>query len=173
MRFERLTTIESPLYARAMELYGCSFPLHEQRLPASQIKIMGCGEYQFNLCRDGQTLAGILLCWETARFIYVEHFCIFPELRGKSYGRQALELLSARGKPVILEIDPPVDPVSIRRKAFYERAHYTANDFPHVHPPYRAGYAGHPLVVMSCPGPLSQAAYEDFSRYLRERVMGV
>lgn len=35
--------------------------------------------------------------------------------------KRALALLAADGLPVILEIDPPVDAVSIRRKGFYQR----------------------------------------------------
>lgn len=35
--------------------------------------------------------------------------------------KQALALLAADGLPVILEIDPPLDAVSIRRRGFYQR----------------------------------------------------
>ena len=45
-------------------------------------------------------------------------------MRGRGYGAQALSLLGERKKTVILEIDPPNDEVSARRKAFYERAGY-------------------------------------------------
>lgn len=172
MRLERLTAAEHEMYARAMELYCQSFPFHEQREGASQARIMGHEEYQFNLIYDGDEFAGLMLCWETARFIYVEHFCILPDLRNKKYGQRALELLRERGKPVILEIDPPVDELSLRRKSFYERAGYRENPFSHVHPPYHAGYSGHSLMVMSCPEPLSEELYQEFDRYLKAVVMG-
>ena len=58
------------------------------------------------------------------------------------------------------------------REAFYERCGYRANIHPHVHPPYRAGFPGHELVVMSRPEKLSHAEYGEFAEYLRERVMG-
>ena len=67
-----------------------------------------------------------------------------------------LALLAAEGKPVILEIDPPVDDLSHRRQGFYERAGYHANPYAHVHPPYHAANRGHALVVMSYPGALTQ-----------------
>ena len=89
-------------------------------------------------------------------FPFHEHFCILPDLRNKKYGQRALELLKEWGKSIILEIDPPVDEISLRRKSFYERAGYRENPFSHVHPPYHAGYSGHPLTVMSCPEPLSE-----------------
>lgn len=172
MRFERLRTVDHHFYSEAMELYAVSFPLHEQRMPASQEQIMGCGEYQFNLIFDEDSMVGILLCWETGDFIYVEHFCILPEMRGRKYGDKALELLKQRGKRVILEIDPPVDAISIRRKGFYERAGFQAAGVAHIHPPYRKGCDGHALVVMSYPEGLTEAEYRPFSQYLKTTVMG-
>lgn len=172
MRFERLRTVDHPFYSDAMELYAVSFPSHEQRTPSSQEQIMGCGEYQFNLIFDEDRMAGILLCWETGDFIYVEHFCIHPEMRGRKYGERALELLKQRGKTVILEIDPPVDAISIRRKGFYERAGFQAAGVDHTHPPYREGYHGHPLVVMSYPERLTESGYQSFHQYLNAVVMG-
>lgn len=172
MRFERLTTAEHEMYARAMELYRQSFPFHEQREAASQAGVLEEKEYQFNLVYDGEVFVGLVLCWETDRFLYVEHFCICPALRNRKYGQRALELLRQRGKTVILEIDPPVDEISIRRKGFYERTGYRENPFPHVHPAYHAGCSGHPLTVMSCPEPLSEELYQEFDRYLKTAVMG-
>ena len=94
-----------------------------------------------------------------------------PELRGQGYGRKALALLGKGGKPVILEIDPPVDRASMNRKCFYEGCGYKAAPFAHVHPPYHRNTPGHELVVMSAPGPLSREAYESFRAYLENTVM--
>lgn len=172
MRLERLTTSQDQRYAGAMGLYQISFPWYEQRRPDSQTEIMGLEDYQFHLIYEDDTFVGILLCWETETFLYVEHFCVFPELRGRRYGQRALELLHQRGKRVILEIDPPTDEVSVHRKAFYERAGYQANAYEHIHPPYHETAQGHRLVVMSYPERLSQPEYDSFSRYLKDRVMG-
>lgn len=59
-----------------------------------------------------------MLCWEAEDFIYVEHFCVLPELRGRGCGARALGLLAREGKTVILEIDPPIDEISRRSKIF-------------------------------------------------------
>ncbi len=173
MRFERLTTTEDPRYTEAMELYRISFPFHEQRELDSQSQIMSHKDYQFLLIYDESQFVGLILCWETEQFIYVEHFCILPAMRNRKYGQKALELLNHRGKTVILEIDPPVDEVSIRRKSFYERVSFQANSYMHCHPAYHAGYEGHHLVVMSCPEPLSEAGYDAFDRFLKTVVMHV
>ena len=83
MRFERLTSPQHPLYKRAMALYADSFPPHEQRENASQLRILGDKAYRFNLIYDENTFVGLALCWRTERFIYLEHFCILPEVRSQ------------------------------------------------------------------------------------------
>lgn len=172
MEFRSLTEDRGDLYKKAMELYKTSFPYHEQREPDSQIRIMKHEEYRFHFIYDENIWVGIMLCWETKQFIYVEHFCILPSMRNKKYGQKALELLNESGKTVILEIDPPSDEISIHRKAFYERSGYQANDFTHIHPPYHKGYEGHKLVVMSYPKCLTRAQYLVFGEYLKDVVMG-
>ncbi len=172
MEFRRLRTPEGMEFEQAMQLYSISFPPHEQREAPSQRCCMGLEEYHFDLIYDNETWAGIILYWETETFLYVEHFCIFPELRGRNYGRRALECLGKKGKTIILEIDPPEDERSIRRKGFYLRAGFVSNPFPHVHPPYHAGNQGHPLEVLSFPEGLTEGAYQEFYRYLCGHVMG-
>ena len=75
MELIRLTDGADPRYARARALYQESFPYHEQREEASQRKILDAPEYQYNLIYDGDLWVGLLLCWESETFIYVEHFC--------------------------------------------------------------------------------------------------
>lgn len=171
MRFDRLTSADNPLFNEGMELYAVSFPLHEQRESGSQRRIIYHPDYHFNLIFDDDKFVGLMLCWETEDFIYVEHFCIFPELRNNNYGHLSLELLCRQGKTVILEIDPPVDEISNRRRRFYKRAGFVANPFAHVHPPYHVGNVGHELVVMSYPDKLSESEYSRFNKYLSEMVM--
>lgn len=171
MHFERIHSTSDPRYADAMALYRSSFPAHELRTSASQARALAQDAYQFRLIFDGDIWVGLLLCWDADSFFYIEHFCTRPELRGRGCGQAALALLAAEGKPIILEIDPPVDDISRRRQCFYERAGYHANPYAHVHPPYHAANRGHALVVMSRPGALSPDTYAAFAGYLRRTVM--
>lgn len=113
--------------------------------------------------------------YEKAMELYSKSFSIYeqrlPEMRGRGCGAQALSLLGERKKTVILEIYPPNDEVSVRRKAFYERAGYRANPFEHIHPPYHSEYKGHRLVVMTCPTTISENEYKNFNSYLENVVM--
>ncbi len=171
MRFDFLTSNEHRMYKKAMELYCISFPPHEQREPVSQAKILNDNEYRFSLIYDKDIFVGIVLYWETMNFIYVEHFCILPEMRNKKYGQKVLELLEEQRKTVILEIDPPIDTISIHRKSFYERSGFVENPYPHIHPPYHKGNTGHHLMIMSYPAQITQAQYNAFRHYLEYHVM--
>lgn len=169
LHLERLTSAAHPLYLRARALYRQSFPWHEQREEASQQAILQDGAYHFDLAFDGETFVGEVLYWEVGRFLYIEHFCILPELRNRHYGAQVLELL--KEKPLLLEIDPPGDALSCRRKGFYQRCGFTENSFRHVHPAYHDGTHGHALTVMSAPAPLTEEEYAAFAAFLQNRVM--
>ena len=170
MHLERITSPEHPLFQQAMALYQLSFPPHEQREMPSQRAIMRHPAYHFDAICQEDVFIGEALSWEIGDFRYIEHFCILPEMRNKRYGQRALALL-LQDHPLILEIDPPIDEISLRRKGFYERCGFVANPFSHVHPPYHPGNHGHALVVMSAPVPLTQKDYDAFNRYLQDEIM--
>lgn len=171
MVFKRVTTPKDKMYQEALKLYSISFPAHEQREAESQARILSDSAYHFDLIYDGNIFVGLMLNWETQDFTYVEHFCIWPELRNQKYGQRSLKHLCRMEKTIILEIDPPVDTVSKSRKSFYERNGFVDNPYSHVHPPYHRGSTGHNLVIMSHPNKISQAGYDMFHCYLEQRVM--
>ena len=92
-------------------------------------------------------------------------------MRNKQYGRKVLSLLGGKQKTLILEIDPPVDNISKRRKGFYERCGFIENSFQHIHPPYHKQNHGHNLVIMTYPKQISYNEYSTFNRYLKNKIM--
>ena len=169
LALERITAPSHPLYQEALALYRISFPMHEQRESVSQTAILAHPAYHFDVVLDDATFVGEVLYWEVGGFLYIEHFCILPQMRNRRYGQKVLELLQT--KPLILEIDPPVTDIAERRKGFYERCGFVANPYPHIHPPYHKGNHGHDLVIMSCPRMLTQSEYDNFFVYLKDTVM--
>ena len=83
----------------------------------------------------------------------------------------ALALLGGRGKTVILEIDPPVDDISIRRLHFYERLGFVANPYRYIHPSFRKPFTPHRLVLMSYPGAITYEEARSFADFVREAVL--
>lgn len=171
MYFERIKTTTHPLYSSAMDLYNAAFPYNERRETASQEAILQDDDYHFCLIHDEDRFVGFILFWEVPEFIYIEHFSILPGLRGRSYGKQTLSLLQREGKPVILEIDPPVDGISRRRESFYERCGFRMSRFGHIQPPFHKGDPGTELKLMAYPDPLSPTLYDLFETLIHERVM--
>ena len=171
LTFGRCRDINGPLMETALALYRSSFPAHELRLPPDQCDVMGDPLYHFDMCLLDGALAGLILYWDFGTYIYVEHFCVEPSLRGHGLGTLILAELARQNKTIILEIDPLVDDASVRRKGFYERCGYVANAFAHVHPPYQAANRGHELIVMSYPHAISQSEFDSFTLDLGEKVM--
>ena len=171
MEHIRIIAPGDPGFDWLYDLYMQSFPVHEQRLRERQEGVLGHPEYHCDLLFQGETRVGLLMWWAGPGFRYVEHFAIAPQLRGQSWGSRALREFLAEGDPVVLEIDPPEDPVSRRRKGFYEGLGLVSNPWPHIHPPYRLEFSGHALEVMTVPGGWDEGQYRRFARYLDETVM--
>lgn len=172
MKQLRITRKQSPFYEDFIALYRNSFPLFEQRTEEQQIQAFSSSVYHLNIYMNGDIFAGFIAYWEFDRYLYIEHFAICPDLRGKGYGSIVLKTLQdSSSKRLLLEIDPVTDAISAKRLRFYEQNGFCANPFPHVHPPYREGFHGHNLVVLTTGGELSPEEYECFDTDLREVVM--
>ena len=72
---------------------------------------------------------------------------------------------------MILEINPPVDDISIRRLKFYETVGFKLNSYSHVHSPYRQNYEGHELKVLSYKNSISPEVFHEFTACLKDVVM--
>lgn len=171
MKRIRITDPGDPLFARAWELYNNSFPLHEQRLAADQQAVLADEGYHFEVLEQAGRFIGILLYWENARFIYIEHLAIEPAYQGGGMGTKIMDTLMQAGKKIILEIDPIEDQRSANRLNFYTSMGFKENAYLHIHPPYRAEYEGHRLHLLSWPERLEADAYNAFTFYLNNKVM--
>ena len=120
----------------------------------------------------GEEFIGILFHWNAGAYRYVEHLAVSPALRGRNMGSQALTAFCRKVGRVILEIDPPVDDISIRRRHFYERLGFVANPYEYIHPSFRKPFTPHQLILMSYPGPLTYDEARGFADFVRETVLG-
>ena len=93
-----------------------------------------------------------------------------PSLRGQGTGSRILRELLQGKKPFILEIEPPEDALTSRRKAFYERNGLQAQPYGHVQLPFQGGGPIVPLVIMADRA-ISPAQCRTFQRYLLDRVV--
>ncbi len=166
---KRISTDEQ-LYIWATEQLRVSFPASERRDDDFQRQVMSHPDYRLCAIMDDGESVGVVGYFDASNFIYFENFCVTPGKRNGGYGSAALQLLTSCGKPFILEIEPPVDELTRRRKAFYERNGMVENPFPHIQPHYRATDPDLPLVIMTYRKPLTAAQYAEFRKYLDENV---
>lgn len=128
-------------FGRLMELYVEAFPPEERR-PLSQ---MPPADPAFTFYAVGDD-AGLLTAWRFPDFTYVEHFAVYPELRGHGIGSQALAALPGT---VLLEVEPPECSEQARRRIeFYRRNGFRLLDVDYVQPPYSPGLPSVPLRLM-------------------------
>lgn len=153
-------------------LYDVSFPIFEQRTEVQQ-NIAFCKEnYHLIAYIDENDFVGFISYWDFESYVYIEHFAVNSDIRGKGYGSKILNLfIESVNKIVLLEIDPIVDEVSAARMRFYKRNGFYENIHNHVHPAYREAFDAHHLIVMSTERIISDEEYLRFKSDLCEVVM--
>lgn len=171
MNYIRIESIENIYWEDAMKIYKGSFPIFEQRTMENQIDVLEDEQYNCIAVCEAEELVGILFYWAFDKYKYIEHLAISPKLRGRNYGSRILKEFCDDDKTIILEIDLPVDEVSINRLRFYKNIGFKMQDVKHVHPPYRKEYEGHKLKVLSFNKDITDVEYNEFNSFLKDRIM--
>lgn len=135
-------------WAKAMEIYRRSFPYKEQRSEEDHIRALADPAFRAEGIWRGDEFVGILYYWHTDAWDYVEHLAVCASLRGQNLGSEVFGAF-CRDRRVILEIDPPVDEISVRRLHFYRRLGFVENPHEYIHPSYRQPFEPHRLVLLS------------------------
>lgn len=164
----RFLTPDSPFLEQARQLYIQAFPACERRDRENMLPENA--RFRPAVLCEGQAFCGILFFWEGPDLLFLEHFAVQPQRRNGGLGAQALALLKELGKPIVLEIEPPQDALTRRRKGFYERNGFLENPWPHIQPKYRSGDAGLPLALLSYPQALTEGDWRRFEAFLEENV---
>lgn len=168
MVIERISTKYEDV---AWELYFRSFPLAEQRSRESHERAMQDAAFHPDIIMVEGEFRGIIYYWVWQGLCFVEHLATVAQNRGQGTGARAMRWLLGQGYLTILEIDPPEDEISIRRRGFYERLGMVYNDFDYVHPSFRPTTAPHRLMLMSYPDALTFGQFERFKEFNFQHVL--
>lgn len=171
LRFIPFTSPEDKGWAEAEEIYRNSFPYKEQRSPEDHERALGDPHFAAEGIWRGEEFIGIIYHWNMDGWYYVEHLAISPHLRGQNMGSVALSAFCDKVGRVVLEIDPPVDEISIRRLHFYQRLGFIRNPHEYIHPSFNEPFESHKLVLMSYPEPLTNNEARSFADFVREVVL--
>lgn len=145
------------------ELYIAAFPEEERRPLESIRQRIEAGDPVFNffILRHGGKEVGFATVWRLPGATYIEHFAIFPNLRGHGYGADVItELLDKTrlenlglnpSAPLVLEVElPESSDMAVRRINFYRRCGLEPmEDFPYFQPPYVQGQSEVPMMLMT------------------------
>lgn len=170
MRLQRLTDGGSELFDQAFALYEDAFPYAERRDKAETLRALKKDQYRFCVLTEEDRFIGIMLFWVTGKVLFLEHFAIRKNLRGKGYGSAALALLKEMDLPIILEIEPPEEDYQIKRYDFYKRNGFVMTPHHHVQAKYHLGDKDLVLKILSYPDPVSREEYDDFYSFLMREV---
>lgn len=127
-----------------------------------------------NLILDGNTPIGFITYWDFNNFYYVEHFAIDPNQRNGGYGKSVLEHLSENlHRPIVLEVEMPVEEMAQRRINFYKRQGFTLWEKEYQQPPYKPGDPFLPMYLMVKGDLQCDRDFEEVKRRIHKEVYNV
>lgn len=150
------TDLRQEDYPEFLKLYNSSFPENERRLYkdaghlANFIKMKG-GKFHAFAIKDGDLFLGFLSYWVFEGYVYIEHFAVQPEHRGRNIGSKLLQHLVREVSPnILLETELPVDDITRRRVKFYERNGFRPREeIKYIQPPYSSDQKPVELLLMT------------------------
>lgn len=114
---------------------------------------------------------GFMGLWQVGEYTFLEHFVIYEQFRNSGLGGQALRLLQKNVGRLLLECEPPVEPMAARRLDFYLRNGMRLNEQDYYQPPYRPNGNACYLKLMSYPEAL--ADFDDVAAMVYKTVYGI
>lgn len=171
MEYLQVDPTDSIRWNSVWKLYEESFPIAEQRKIDDHLR--ACEDKRFFPISvwEGNECIGLMFFWEWDSYRYLEHLAVNKELRGQGYGSRMLNHLRDSFHTIILEIDPLINELSVRRLQFYERAGYTLTPYRFVHLPYRRDAKAQELLILSYPDMITKEQHNDFLQFLDEEVI--
>ncbi|MBN1990355.1 MAG: GNAT family N-acetyltransferase [Bacteroidales bacterium] len=119
------------------ELYISSFPDSERRDLTLLNKLLKSAPITLYEIQYNNSFAGFITIWNFPLFLFVEHFAINTALRGAGIGSKTINIIITNNlKPIVLEVEPPIDDISKKRVEFYNRSGLQLSEEPYIQPSY-------------------------------------
>ena len=175
IRLQPIKTSDVQQYEFMEKLLVDSFPTEEYR-PLKELRDHTDHTERFynNIVFDNERPVGFITYWDFDRFYYAEHFATAPILRNGGYGRLTLECLREQLKrPIVLEVELPVEEMAKRRIGFYQRQGFTLWEKEYSQPPYRKGDDWLPMRLMVYGSLDADKDFEEVKRTIHSQVYGI
>lgn len=169
IQLRRITQVNDPDLSRLMDLYILSFPEEERRDEKQLFRMIETvPEMSFNAVEENGELCGLSIFWDLGEFYYMEHLAVFPEMRNRKIGQQILDYWKNHlPKLQILEAEPAVETMAVRRIGFYERNGFQVIYKDYVQPSYRKEEDSCPLWIL---GTDPHPDIQECIRMIKEKV---
>lgn len=166
--------VTDPLLIKIEKTYVDSFPPEERRDFALIKDLILTDVFTaYALLCDSQYV-GFITIWQLDDFTYVEHFAIDESARNGGIGGKVLkQFLTDWDKPIVLEVELPVEEMSKRRVGFYERLGFVLDHNEYQQPPYQVGGECLDMHLMSFGDIDLNTEFERIKRSLHQYVYGV
>ena len=170
MEFISIKQKDNEKWDKVWKLYEMSFPVAERRKLRDHIR--ACENEYFHPLSvwENNELLGIVFYWQWDNYRYIEYLAVAPELHGRGYGAQIIKHIRDSEHIIMLEIDPLINELSVRRLQFYERAGFTLTPYRFMHLPYRLDGAPQELLILSYPKMISKEQHNDFLEFIDGHV---
>lgn len=169
----KLIKSTDPLYPQAERLFIGAFPANERRnLKAQRDNTDNNPLFRYYAIVMDNEFAGILTAWDFSTFRYIEHFAIVPEKRSAGIGAKALrQFIEMCVSPIVLEVEIPLDDMSVRRIDFYRRQGLSLwENIDYYQPPYHEGDGILPMRLMTTDGLDHERDFEKVKCHLYKYV---
>ncbi len=173
----RMLSHTEPAMFQVQHLYESAFPADERRDFGDLVSLLADSNVPFSAIGafDGDTLLAFLTYWQLdCSVTYGEHFAVIPQMRGQGIGRSMLTyFLDNVAADMVLEVEPPVEPIAVKRVKFYERFNFKLHDdIAYMQPPYGPGKNGLEMKLMTH-GDISPQRLKQAITEIRAKVYGV
>ena len=170
MEFIRIAREDNERWGKVWSLYEESFPVAERRKIEDHIRANENPLFHSLSAWENEELLGIVFYWEWNNYRYIEYLAVSPQLRGHGYGNLMIKHIKDSNNTIILEIDPLINELSVRRLQFYERAGFTLTPYRFNHLPYRLDGIQQELLILSYPKMITKEQHTDFLNFINEHV---
>jgi GNAT superfamily N-acetyltransferase len=151
VELRQIHTTDEIYYSFVEKVLIDSFPSNEYRdLDDFRLYSDTKSIFHNNIILEKDKLVGLITYWDFHDFCYIEHFAIEKSMRGKGYGAFALYLLKKIiNTPIVLEVELPINDITVRRIRFYHRQGFSSWDNYYEQPPYRPTDKSYPMMLMA------------------------
>ncbi len=156
------------------EIMEHSFPPDEYRPYGEQKALLDNDIYKILAVSDeNDGVMGFAAVYELENVTFAEHLAVDERYRNLGIGAKILQELKAKGRRIVLEVEPPDGDIAKRRIGFYKRNGFFLNGYPYLQPPISQGKKPVPLMLMTTDGKIGEQEFEALKTEIYKKVYGV